>query len=264
MPSVLLTCALLLPAAADADLSSPDDAAVAAQADAAFTEGVALRDDADKARPCFRRAADCYEELLRRGVANPALYRDLGNALLLADDLPGAVLAYRRGLRLAPRDEELRQSLESARSQVEAPPARPAEQRPSAWTLLRPGWWLGGAAVLYGLACVGVTRWRMTRRTAPLGGAVLLLAAVCFLAGGGVLSARAGRGDPRPVVVIARDRTPLYQGNNTAYPRRIDAPLNAGVEAVLLVERDGWLQIELADGVVGWVPADRARVDRGV
>ena len=39
-------------------------------------------------------------------------------------------------------------------------------------------------------------------------------------------------------------------------------PVNQGVEARLLFERDGWLQIELSGGEVGWVRAEYAVVDR--
>src|SRR5262245_6057838 len=126
MSSALLTCILLLPAAEDRRDAGPtetalgalDDRALAERADAALAEGVAQRDDAEQARPCFLRAAACYEELHRRGVRNPALYRNLGNALLLSDDLAAAIVSYRRGLRLSPRDEELRSCLEAARAQV--------------------------------------------------------------------------------------------------------------------------------------------------
>src|SRR5262245_44765320 len=69
------------------------DADVLRQAKESFAEGVRLREEPDKARPLFRKSADLFEELRRRGVANPALFRDQGNACLLADDLPGAILA---------------------------------------------------------------------------------------------------------------------------------------------------------------------------
>jgi hypothetical protein len=262
MSAALLSCVLLLSAKDATDPDRLDDATLAERADAAFAEGVRLRSDADAARPCFRRAADYYEALRRRGVRNPALFRNLGNALLLADDLPGAILSYRRGLRLAPHDAELRACLAAARAQVMTPPAQPKEERPPLRTRVPPAWWFGGAALLYGLACVGVLRWRMTRRTQPLWFTVVWLGAAASLTVGGVEAVRVGRSDDRTLVVISEDGTVLRQGNGTAYPPRLDAKLNAGVEAVLLFERDGWLQIELANGVVGWVPAKDALIDR--
>jgi hypothetical protein len=38
--------------------------------------------------------------------------------------------------------------------------------------------------------------------------------------------------------------------------------VNRGVEARLLFEREGWAQIELAAGEVGWVPREYLLVDR--
>ena len=48
--------------------------------------------------------------------------------------------------------------------------------------------------------------------------------------------------------------TELRTGNSDEYPRRQDARLPAGVELKVLNERGGWLHVELANGVAGWVP----------
>src|SRR5262249_23106328 len=97
---VILLVATGVPPVIQATTSGPPVATeeVLRQAETSFTEGVRLREEPDKARPQFRRSADLFAELHRRGIANPALFRDEGNACLLADDLPGAILAYRRGL----------------------------------------------------------------------------------------------------------------------------------------------------------------------
>src|SRR5438876_10378847 len=49
------------------------------------------------ARKSFQRAAARYESLLDEGFTDPDLYLNCGNAYLLADDLPKAILVYRRG-----------------------------------------------------------------------------------------------------------------------------------------------------------------------
>ena len=95
------------------------------------------------------------------------------------------------------------------------------------------------------------------------------------------------RADERhPLVVIAQDGVLLRKGNGEAYPRRYDTPVNRGVEARLVEEREGfpatrgavglalgaptgvvaehqgWVQIELAGGEVGWVPRRFVLIDR--
>jgi hypothetical protein len=98
-------------------------------------------------------------------------------------------------------------------------------------------------------------------------GGWLIFALVCctgaaLLAGEFVLAAWAEHDAAvHPLVVLADDGVALRRGNAFAYPPRYETPLNRGVEARLLFMRGDWLQIELAGGEVGWVPARAALVD---
>lgn len=257
-------CSLLMVGALYAGHGSPPDAAeaaVAARAEAAFAEGVRRRDDPALAAPSFRRAAAALEELRQNGAHNTALYRNLGNAYLLADDLPRAILAYRRGLRLAPGDGELLAGLQAARNRVEfaegstlgrPPPIDPLQ----AW---RGPWLLVAALFLYCTACVCLTRWLMTRRAGPLASGLMALANAGLLLGLTVwVEAH------RPVgrlAVITDDGVLLRRGDALTYPPRYDTPVNRGVEGRLLTERGNWIQLEVADGAVGWVPRGYALID---
>jgi hypothetical protein len=242
--------------AGDADLSALPAAELKARGEAAFTDGVRRRDDPEAARPFFRTAADCFEEIRRRGARNATLFRNLGNSYLLAGDLPHAVLSYRSGLRLDPGDRELAVGLQSARDRVDYPPdttfGRPGPAGRGSWTArVRDEWLVAGAAVLYAGACVGLTRWLMRRR------AVVLAAAVAALAGAAALTGLAVQGvagsSGGPVVVVAEDGVLLRRGDGPSYPPRYDKPLNRGVEATLLTTRGGWVQVELSGGEAGWV-----------
>lgn len=267
---VTLLLGLLL-ASPDGAQPPPSDADLARRAADAFAEGVRQRDDPDEAAPHFRRAADDYEELRHRGVRNPALFRNQGHACLLAGDLPGAILAYRRGLRLAPHDGELSAALAHAREQVAyTPSSRLGRQREDVWPpgLLRwaPRLGLGLALALYALGWVGLTRWRMTRRRGLLlGGIAALLLAV--LAGSvpavvwGADLWQDRQQTHHPLAVIADDGVLLRKGNGFGYPPTHATPVNAGVEARLLFARGDWLQIELAGGESGWVHRDYVLLD---
>src|SRR5260370_26400332 len=156
-------------AAALAFAVAPDlsDAEVAASAADEFHRGVEARGTREAAQAHFRAAADLFEELHRRGAANAALYRNLGNACVLADDLPRAILAYRRGVRLAPGDADLTAGLAEARSRVARPNAafgRPPEDGGPPWAAyVGPGWLFGAPVGAYVAACCCLTRWLMTR-----------------------------------------------------------------------------------------------------
>jgi hypothetical protein len=245
------------------------DAALLRRAEEAFGRGAAERGDPDKARRHFAAAAACYEALRRRGAANAELFRNQGNAALLADQLPQAILAYRRALERAPHDRGLRADLEYAREQVQYP-APEASARPPAdegWPSWLPGvdsdYLLAGALALYALACVCFTRRLMTESGPPLERAALLLF-LAVLVGGlwGYLQWQAWRAGEAEVVVVSAERVPLRRGNGATYPSHPRMPmLHRGMEARLLHRRGGWLQIEMSGGAVGWVPATAALVD---
>ncbi len=264
MPGAGVLILLLAPAAA----TPAPDAEVLRQAEAAFHEGARLRERPAEARKKFAEAAADYAELRRRGAANAALFRDEGDACLLAGDLPRAILAYRRGLRLAPNDGVLRAGLEYARGQVAFPQAtglgRPPVELLPPWLPRVPmGAVLALALALYGLGCVAVTRWWMLRRGRLLTAGFLALAAALLLGMALGWHERLRQYDLRhPLVVIADDGVLVRRGNGLSYPPRYETPVNRGVEARLLYDRGGWLEVELAGGETGWVPARYALVDR--
>ena len=69
------------------------------------------------------------------------------------------------------------------------------------------------------------------------------------------LTWRGWREAERPLVVIARDGVPLARGNGPTYPPNPQLPqLNRGMEARLLHNRGGWVQLQFPGGEIGWLP----------
>jgi tetratricopeptide (TPR) repeat protein len=261
-PVLAVLC--LSPIAAAAD--SPDELRL--QAEAAFRAGAQMKAKApDKARAEFARSAELYEQLRQGGAANADLFRNQGNAYLLADDLPHAMLAYRRGVRLAPHDLALRRNLVYAREEVRfSPPGTlgrpPVDHRPP-WLPRLPDWTVYVAFALYVLAWLAAVRWWLVRRGGWLTAAIgCLLGALVVGAGVGYEEWAQSREEAQPLVVIARDGVRLSPGTWSAPPPRYETSLNRGVEARLLFDGGRWLQIELSGGEIGWVPASAALVDR--
>jgi tetratricopeptide (TPR) repeat protein len=256
-----------LPGAEPIDRPEWSERDLVERAQSAFEEGVRRRQEAEKARPYFREAAGYFEMLHCRGIRNAPLYLNLGHAYLLAGDLPHAILSYRQGLRLAPNDLALRQSLLQARERVIYPASgglgRPRDDSRPPWLPHpRSEWLVAGAAVWYTLACVALTRWRMVRRGRLLGLGLFTLLLAGALAAWLMLRTRDERElDDHPLVVIARDGVLLRRGDSTTFPPRYDMPVNRGVEARQLFARGSWLQIELSGGEIGWVPRDGVLVD---
>jgi hypothetical protein len=246
--------------AAGAPLS---DVQLAARAEETFQRGLAQRQRGEKSRALFQASARDFEELRRRGVRNALLERDLGNAYQLAGDLPRAILAYRRGLRLLPGDRALRRNLQEARGRVihleGSGFGRPPETMRPPWLPNAPRTLFALAVVGYVVGCIALTRWYMIRRGRWV---VLGVTGLIVVAGATLLLVVSLRLESsRPVVVIAADGVLLRKGNSRAFPPRFDTPLSRGVEASLLYRRDGWLQIELSGGEVGWVSEKEAVVE---
>jgi hypothetical protein len=59
-----------------------------------------------------------------------------------------------------------------------------------------------------------------------------------------------------PIAVVLQP-TVLRGGDGTMYQPRRESSLPAGVEAVVRFRRGDWLQVELADHTLGWLPTSR-------
>lgn len=231
-------------------------------AESAFRAGVEARTTDTVARPHFLRAAEAYARMREAGANNISLHRNEGHARALAGDIPGAILAYHRGLRLDPDDAGLRNGLAYARSQVAYASAEeqqrltpPTEAWPFAKLVLR----RYGLFVLTLLALSGwlsLTVWLTTRRQRWLFAGIAFLVVAAVWTG-----ARAYESDQRvndAAAVVSRP-TFLRQGNGVYYPLRRESPLPAGVEVAIRTQRGDWLQVELADGALGWLPAQKVQ-----
>src|SRR5262249_47249003 len=163
---------------------------------------------------------------------------------------------FRRGLELDPNDATLREHLRVARAQVVySTPAELGRPADDAWPggLPRPLPWMPAAMALIADGCGGAA---LARRRRPRPGRPAGPAAVGWAVGvrlgrvGGVGGGQGERGGPR-VGGVAEDGVLLRKGNGLSSPPAHDAPVNRGVEAQLLAERGGWLQVGLAGGETG-------------
>jgi hypothetical protein len=210
----------------------------------------------------FRQSAERFADLRRRGVDSSGLHRNEGQARLLAGDLPGAILALRRSLRLDPDDPVLRKSLTYARSRVafatleEQQVLSPTDE-PLYWLRLPlRRWGLILMAILSISGWAALTRWRITRAGfwGWLGGLALGLAVL--LASARMAEFEVRQQEAAAPLGVTTGPVVLRKGDGPSFAPRREAPLPAGLELTVRQERGDWLQVQLADGSLGWLPRE--------
>jgi hypothetical protein len=152
-----------------------------------------------------------------------------------------------RRLALDPGNSELRSALMQARNQVRY---ANAEMRP---TSSRWSYWLGWLtlALCTASGTLAIAAKRMPRR--------IWVISTVFGVGLAIASAiewRRWRLDESVPVVVIGAETVLRRGNAHEYPALLSSPLPAGAEVRRVFERHGWVQVELANGILGWVPRE--------
>ncbi|MFO0727401.1 MAG: SH3 domain-containing protein [Myxococcota bacterium] len=240
----LLLCAL--PAFADEPSVSADFQAANERALSGDTEG----------------ALALYKSLEDRGVDDPDFWLDYGTAFANAQKPIDAIVAFERGLRLAPRDpdlianlEALRRSMDGARrpaSGAEAPTVDPAD---AIEALLAP---LGRDTpalllVVFSALFFGALLLRRLSKL-PLGAISVLLGIGLFisaLACGGQAMVLL---DGRSVLVKT---TELKEGPHPKFKAVLK--LAGGERLKIRREQDGWAEVRTSDGVQGWVAVDVLR-----
>jgi tetratricopeptide (TPR) repeat protein len=203
----------------------------------------------------YLRSAALYQEILDRGVVSGALLYNQGNALMRAGQRGRAVACYRQALAYRPRDPQLRANLQLALGPgVSMEPPRMLLDYVFFWQdwLSYPGKvqaaaGLASAAFALGILALFVPPRRWFRRA---GWSVLALTAI--LAASAVYDWYRFEHIERGVVVQAE--AVARKGNAESYDPAFTEPLKEGTEFRVLERRGTWLQIQLPNGIAGWVP----------
>lgn len=229
--------------------------------EAVFREGNALYQEGD-----FAGAAAKYETIVERGFESSALYYNLGNTRYRLGELAAAVVAYERAARLDPGNDDVRANLalvnQGLRDRI--------EPLPRFWLLSAFDWWMtllpkrtmetavAACWLLFGAAVVLLilrrpSGWRSGARRIAYG---VALATVVL---GGTLLLRETRfGQPEEAVVMAVEAqalsAPSAEGGLVVFT------LHAGTKVRIDRRSNGWAEIVLADGKVGWLQLDALEV----
>jgi tetratricopeptide (TPR) repeat protein len=203
----------------------------------------------------FRRAQRLFASVAI-GTRNAALYTNLGNAALQAEDLGSSILAYRRALRVAPGHARALQNLDHARSLLPDWVPRPGPEG----VLDSLFFWQRSvpldlrallAALCFAVAALLVAAAIRFRQSALRNAAILPL-----LGWGGLLASVLS--DPSRVAqleaVVTVPEVVARAADSSLAPSAFPQPLPGGVEVRILEQRPPWVRIRLANGRDAWLP----------
>ena len=188
-----------------------------------------------------------------------ALQLNLGNCWFKLGDVPNAILHYERGARLAPGDEDIQANLDLAREQVkDRISAPPAFALGTTWASIRggrePDQWakrsLWASVVFFALLALAyLLRGRSLRK------AVSVLAGMAFVVLALSVTFAAVRHaevvDDSEAIIMAPKvdvRGEPRTGSTVLFV------LHKGTKVSVLQEAEGWYEVRLPNGSVGWMP----------
>lgn len=228
--------------------------AVNAAADPMFAEG-----NRAYAADDFRGAIDRYEQLVKGGRRNAALFYNLGNALYRAGDFGHAVLNYERALALEPRHPEAAANLRVARDEARALEIAPAGFERYVSFATGRQFTIAAAVALWVALFAGVAALFATRRSALRTITIIVCIAIGAFAGFAAYALETGSHGRGLAVVTAKNIDARVATADNA--NRVLA-LPEGSEVTLLTPRGDWVYAGLPNGQLGWIPASAVEAVR--
>lgn len=226
------------------------------------SQGVAELDSANRAysRSEYEKAAQLYEEVLLTGKEAAEVYYNLGNAYFKSGSLGKAILNYERAHKLAPDDEDINFNLDFASEKV-TDKIDPAPQ------LFLTEWKSGFASMLsetgWSILCITVFTLTLamialyiTGRTKPLrqlgfwsGIALLLVSILSF-----TMARSRYRSEESAKEAIVTVNNITVKGSPSAEGTKLFI-IHEGTKVKIEEDEGEWLEVKIANGNVGWVPA---------
>jgi tetratricopeptide (TPR) repeat protein len=227
---------------------------------AVASEPVVTFDSANAAyaRKAYDKAIELYERIVADNQQSPELYFNLGNAYYQTGDLAHAILNYERAKRLAPEDEDIAINLKFANQKTEdkieaAPQMFLVELQQKIVLLMNEKAWsfLCILFLVAGLVLAGVfissRNIVLKKASFYLGAASLILfIATFFIAKSSYHFYRTHD----EAIVTGASVTVLGSPSESSTKLFI---LHKGSKVVIKEENNGWTEVQIANGNVGWV-----------
>lgn len=213
----------------------------------------------------YHDAITLYDSIISMGYESAGVYYNLGNAWFKLNDLPNAILNYERARKLAPGDEDILFNLHVAKTKT-VDKIEPVPELflytwwRSLYTFFSSETWTIAGIVLFFLFffCLAfylLSRIMWIRKTAFYSGIVILILSVfsIFL---GFERYKAEKSEDEAIVF-----TPTVTVKSSPRENSVDLfVIHEGAKVSIIDEFEGWYEIRIESGSIGWMPASSARI----
>lgn len=206
----------------------------------------------------YDKAIELYEHIVEAGQQAPELYFNLGNAYYQTGDFAHAILNYERAKKLAPDDEDIAVNLKFANQKTEdkieaAPEMFLVELQRKIVSLMNESSWALLCILFFVLGLALLAIFISSRNTAVkkagfyLGAASLALFITLFFIAKYSYSVSRSHDE---AIVTGASVTVLGSPSESSTKLFI---LHKGSKVVVTEENNGWLEVKIANGNVGWI-----------
>jgi len=199
----------------------------------------------------FSASALQYRELIRSGQESAAVWFNLGNALFKSGEAGRGIYSYRRAVRLAPRDPDVRANLMFARKEVAGAFAPETSSWAGFFRYLSQAEWIWFTAIVASV-CFAMLAWREANRKArgSLVWTIRLTAFAVLLVGSLAAVAHTQWDESDEGVVVVEKVSARY---GPLVDSKSFFQLKDGEEVEITGYKGDWIQVMNTSGQSGWV-----------
>jgi tetratricopeptide (TPR) repeat protein len=212
----------------------------------------------------FTSAVAQYESIIQSGYESSGLYFNLGNAYFKMNNIPAAILNYEKARKLDPTDESIRFNLALANSRIidKMEPLPEFFLRTwwdSARDLLSSDQWakLGVAGFIFTLmaAAIFIASGSITLRKISFWAGMMILSFTLISMLFGIISYRVYSSQASAIIF-----TPTVTVKSSPNDNSVDLfVIHEGTKVQITDLVEGWSEVRLANGNVGWVKTETFR-----
>jgi len=209
----------------------------------------------------FDSALVVYKRIYNSGYTSPELLYNIGNTYFKLRNIPSTILFYEKALKLAPNDEDLKHNLSIANSRI-IDKIEPVPQLfiknwwDTFYKMLSADWWavvflISLSFLLLFIVIFTVSDNRSFRKLSFFLGLMFLLLTI------GTFGMASQKYYYTKSINEAIVFTPTITVKSSPSASSVDLfVLHEGTKVSLLDEVDGWKEIKIANGSVGWLPSE--------